>query len=49
MHGLAGDLAFERKGYGLVAGDIAAHLGEALVEVDKRQVEQINARLRRLI
>jgi len=49
LHGLAGDLASERKGYGLVAGDIAAHLGEALVEVDKREVEQINGRLRRLI
>ncbi len=48
LHGLAGDLAFESKGYGLVAGDIAAHLGEALVEVDKRELKALNARLRRL-
>jgi hydroxyethylthiazole kinase-like uncharacterized protein yjeF len=48
LHGLAGDLAFEEKSNGLVAGDITAHLGAALVELDKRQREQINARLRRL-
>ena len=49
LHGLAGDLAFESKGNGLVAGDIAAHLGEALLEVDKREVEEINGRLRRVV
>ncbi len=49
LHGLAGDLAFESKGNGLVAGDIAAHLGAALVDLDKRQTEQVNGRLRRLV
>ncbi len=49
LHGLAGDLAFESKGNGLVAGDIAAHLGEALLEVDKREAPMINGRLRRLV
>ncbi len=48
LHGLAGELAAQTKGNGLVAGDIAAHLGESLVEVDKREREQINARLVRL-
>ncbi|BCM91529.1 bifunctional NAD(P)H-hydrate repair enzyme Nnr [Abditibacteriota bacterium] len=48
LHGLAGDLAFASKGCGLVAGDIAAHLGAALVEVDKRELETLSARLRRL-
>ncbi|HEX8465110.1 MAG TPA: NAD(P)H-hydrate dehydratase, partial [Abditibacterium sp.] len=42
LHGFAGDLAFEAKGNGLVAGDIAAHLGQALVEIPKREVERIN-------
>ncbi len=49
LHGLAGDLAYEEKSNGLVAGDIAAHLGAALVEVGKRETEQINGRLRRLV
>ncbi len=49
LHGFAGDLAFEAKGNGLVAGDIAAHLGRALVEIPQREVEKINGRLRRLM
>ncbi|RYX82952.1 NAD(P)H-hydrate dehydratase [bacterium] len=49
LHGLAGDLASESKGYGLVAGDIAAHLGDALVQIDNSELETVNARLRRLI
>ncbi len=49
LHGFAGDLAWEEKGNGLVAGDIAAHLGRALVEIPRREVERINGRLRRLM
>lgn len=49
LHGLAGDLAFEKHGNGLVAGDIAAHLGAALLELDKPRGEEINGRLRRLV
>jgi NAD(P)H-hydrate epimerase len=49
LHGFAGDLAFEERGNGLVAGDIAANLGRALVEIPKREVERINGRLRRLM
>ncbi len=49
LHGFAGDLAFEEKGNGLVAGDIAANLGRALVEIPRREVERINGRLRRLM
>jgi hydroxyethylthiazole kinase-like uncharacterized protein yjeF len=49
LHGFAGDLASVEKGNGLVAGDIAAHLGRALVEIPKREVEKINGRLRRLM
>ena len=48
-HGLAGDIAFQTKGNGLVAGDIAAHIPHALKELDKPLApETINARLRRL-
>ena len=49
LHGFAGDLAFEEKGNGLVAGDIAAQLGRALVKIPKREVERINGRLRKLM
>ncbi|HEX9996972.1 MAG TPA: NAD(P)H-hydrate dehydratase [Abditibacterium sp.] len=49
LHGFAGDLAFEEKGNGLVAGDIAANLGRALVEIPQLEVERINGRLRRLM
>ena len=48
LHGMAGDLAFESAGNGLVAGDIAAHLPAALLEIKNREVERINGRLRRL-
>ncbi|RYG68357.1 NAD(P)H-hydrate dehydratase, partial [bacterium] len=49
LHGLAGDLAYEVKGNGLVAGDIAAFLPKALLEILKGEVESINGRLRRLM
>lgn len=49
LHGFAGDLAHREKGAGLVAGDIAAHLGKALIEIPEREVESINGRLRRLM
>ena len=48
LHGLAGDLAARTRGNGLVAGDIAAHLPAALLEIDAREVERINGRLRKL-
>ena len=49
LHGLAGDLAFVKHGNGLTARDIAAHLGAALLELDKPRGEEINGRLRRLV
>ncbi len=48
LHGLAGDIAYRSRGNGLVAGDIAAHLPAALLEVQSREVERINGRLRKL-
>ena len=48
LHGMAGDLAARTAGQGLVAGDIAAHLAAALLEIERREVEQINGRLRKL-
>ena len=48
LHGMAGDLTFQTRGNGLVAGDIAAHLPQALLEIQRREVERINGRLRRL-
>ena len=48
LHGMAGDLAYQTRGNGLVAGDIAAHLPAALLEIETREVEQINGRLRKL-
>ena len=48
LHGMAGDLAAQTRGNGLVAGDIAAHLAAALLEIQSREVEQINGRLRKL-
>jgi NAD(P)H-hydrate epimerase len=48
-HGLAGDIAYESNGNGLVAGDIAAHLPHALKQLQEPFVPQtINSRLRRL-
>lgn len=48
LHGYAGDLAHAKKGNGLVAGDIAANLPRALVEIPTQKVEHINGRLRKL-
>jgi NAD(P)H-hydrate epimerase len=48
LHGLAGDLAFETSGNGLIAGDIADHLPHALLEIGKSTESPINARLRKL-
>lgn len=48
LHGMAGDLAAQTRGNGLVAGDIAAHLPAALLEIRNREVERINGRLRKL-
>ena len=47
-HGLAGEIAARARGNGLVAGEIAAHLPDALLEIKTREVEQINGRLRKL-
>ncbi len=48
VHGLAGEIAARTRGNGLVAGDIAAHLPAALLEIKAREVERINGRLRKL-
>ena len=48
LHGLAGDLAFEEKGTGLIAGDIADNLPRALLEIAKPVDPPVNARLRKL-
>ncbi len=48
VHGLAGEIAARTRGNGLVAGDIAAHLPTALLEIKTREVERINGRLRKL-
>jgi len=49
LHGLAGDLAFETKGNGLVAGDIAAQLPLALKQLSVEVFpDEINPRLQRL-
>ena len=48
LHGLAGDIAARTRGNGLVAGDIVAHLPDALLEIKAREVERINGRLRKL-
>lgn len=53
VHGLAGDLAFEKLGIGLTAGDIVDHLPRALDLVQQPPAEDsttcINGRLRRLV
>lgn len=48
LHGMAGDLAYETLGNGLIAGDIADHLPRALVELAKPIEPPANARLRKL-
>lgn len=48
LHGMAGDLAFETLGNGLIAGDIADNLPRALVELAKPIEPPTNARLRKL-
>ncbi len=48
VHGFAGEIAARTRGNGLVAGDIAAHLPMALLEIETREVERINGRLRKL-
>ncbi len=47
-HGLAGDLAYQSKDNGLIAGDIAHHLPAALKQF-KNGVAPSNARLQKLI
>ena len=48
LHGMAGDLAFESLGNGLIAGDIADNIPRALVELAKPIEPPTNARLRKL-
>jgi len=48
LHGLAGDIEYSRKGNGLIAGDIADALPDALLELQKPDAEYSNARLRKL-
>jgi NAD(P)H-hydrate epimerase len=48
LHGFAGDIAYEEKGNGLIAGDIADNLPRALVEIEKPIEPPANARLRKL-
>ena len=48
LHGMAGDIAARTRGNGLVAGDIADNLPMALLEIEAREVERINGRLRKL-
>lgn len=48
LHGMAGDLAFETSGNGLIAGDIADNIPRALVELAKPIEPPTNARLRKL-
>lgn len=48
LHGMAGDLAFETLGNGLIAGDIVENIPRALVELSKPIEPPTNARLRKL-
>ena len=38
VHGRAGDLAYERSGNGLMAGDILAELPQALKDLEEAQL-----------
>jgi len=49
LHGLAGDLAFAKKGNGLIAGDIAEALPRAIFKLQEPPEESPNGRLRRLV
>ncbi len=48
LHGLAGDLAFKKKGNGLLASDIAENLPHAMLELKKPLEQPVNARLWKL-
>lgn len=48
LHGLAGDIAYRSKGNGLIAGDIAANLPHALLELQKPPEQPTNSRLIKL-
>ncbi|MDF2441730.1 MAG: ADP-dependent NAD(P)H-hydrate dehydratase / NAD(P)H-hydrate epimerase [Abditibacteriota bacterium] len=47
-HGLAGDIQYKDHGAGLIAGDIAEALPQALLEIARPLKESPNARLRKL-
>lgn len=49
LHGLAGDLAFIERGNGLIAGDIADHLPSSILKLEKCYLQDINARLKRVL
>jgi NAD(P)H-hydrate epimerase len=48
LHGLAGDVAFEKHGNGLLAGDIAAAFPEAMRRAASPDLHEINSRLFKL-
>jgi NAD(P)H-hydrate epimerase len=48
LHGLAGDVAFEKHGNGLLAGDIAAVFPEAMRRAASPDLHEINSRLFKL-
>jgi NAD(P)H-hydrate epimerase len=48
LHGLAGDIAFENHGNGLMAGDIANAVPEAMRRAAAPELHEINSRLFRL-
>jgi NAD(P)H-hydrate epimerase len=48
LHGLAGDVAFENHGNGLMAGDIANAVPEAMRRAAAPEFHEINSRLFRL-
>jgi NAD(P)H-hydrate epimerase len=48
LHGLAGDLAFEKHGNGLLAGDIADAFPEAMRCAAAPKLQEINSRLFKL-
>ncbi len=48
LHGLAGDVAFEKSGNGLLAGDIAIAIPEAMRRAASSKLHEINSRLFKL-